>query len=160
MWKGWVLSGIHVPTWVIALTHMPERTDILFTTKGQNVATSALMDTSDLEHMLSEEADYRMMLHCFHAYKLGRKTNSTCPWHRCSGARIEMGDCKICLAFGHGLHFGYTAAHTIAIKMGVHYWVFITEVCYSWTHVLDVIWHLHSRLARKQHGRWGSHYFK
>ena len=46
---------------------------ILFTTKGQNVPSSALLDTSVLEPCFHEEADYRMMLHCFHAYKLGRK---------------------------------------------------------------------------------------
>ena len=49
---------------------MPE---ILFTTKGQNVASSALLDTADLEPCFHEEVDYRMMLHCFHAYKLEGK---------------------------------------------------------------------------------------
>ena len=49
---------------------MPE---ILFTTKGQNVASSALLDTFDLEPCFHEEVDYRMMLHCFHAYKLEGK---------------------------------------------------------------------------------------
>ena len=63
----------------------------------------------------------------------------TCHRHRCSGARIVMDDCEICLAFGHDLHFGYTASHSIAIEMNVQYWVFITEVSYSCTHVLDLI---------------------
>ena len=52
---------------------MPEKTEILFTTMSQNVASSALRDTSDLEPCFHEEVDYRMMLHCLHAYKLGRK---------------------------------------------------------------------------------------
>ena len=106
---------------------MPERTEILFTTKGQNVVSPALLDTFDLEACFHEQADYRMVLHCFHPYKLGR--SDTCHWYRCSGAHIVMDDCEICLACEHGSHFRYTAAHTIAIEMGVHYWVFITVVC-------------------------------
>ena len=47
--------------------------EILFTTKGQNVASTALLDTPYLESCFHEEADYRMMCHCLHAYKLGRK---------------------------------------------------------------------------------------
>ena len=90
-----------------------------------------------------------------------KEIKDTCHWHRCSGARIVTDDCEICLAVGHGPHFGYTATHTIAIEMGVYYWVFITDVSYSWTHVLDVIWHLHSVwFSRKQHERCGNHSLK
>ena len=46
---------------------------ILITTKGQNVATSATVDVSGLQSCSHEEADYRMMLHCFHAYSNGMK---------------------------------------------------------------------------------------
>ena len=46
---------------------------VIITTKGQNVASAALLDTSDLEPCFYEEAGYRMMLHCFHACKLGMK---------------------------------------------------------------------------------------
>ena len=78
----------------------------------------------------------------------------TCHWHICSGARIVIDDCEICLGFGHGLHLGY-------FEMDVHYRVFNTEVSYACTHGLDVIWHLRSvQFARKQHESCGSHSLK
>ena len=99
---------------------------ILITTKGQDVASSSLLDTSDFEPCSHEEADYRMMLHCFHAYKLGIKkimihATDTDVLVLAIVTALKIDDCEIWLAFGHGPYFRYIAAHTIAIEMGVHY---------------------------------------
>ena len=99
---------------------------ILITTEGQDVASSALLDTSDLEPCSHEEADYRMMLHCFYAYKLGMKkimihATETDVLVLAIVTALKMDDCEIWLAFGHGPHFRYIVAHTIAIEMGVNY---------------------------------------
>ena len=98
---------------------------ILITTKGQDVASSALLDTSDLEPCSHEEADYRIMLHCFHAYKLGRENmihgTETDVLVLAIVTALKMDDCEIWLAFGHGPHFRYIAAHTSVIEMGVNH---------------------------------------
>ena len=46
---------------------------ILVTLKSQNVASSTTLDVSCLQPCLHEEADYRMMLHCFYAYSNSMK---------------------------------------------------------------------------------------
>ncbi|XP_014671080.1 PREDICTED: uncharacterized protein LOC106811872 [Priapulus caudatus] len=46
---------------------------ILVSTKGESVVSTSVLDVSDLEPCTHEEADYRMMLHCAHAFKHGLK---------------------------------------------------------------------------------------
>ena len=99
---------------------------MLVTTKGQNVASSATLDVSGLQPCSHEEADYRMMLHCFHAYSNGMKrimvhATDTDVLVLAIVTAISMEDCELWLAFGHSAHFRYIGAHVIASELGNDY---------------------------------------
>lgn len=102
------------------------RGKMLVTTKGQSVASSATLDASGLQPCSHEEADYRMMLHCFHAYRSGMKrimvhATDTDVLVLAIVTTSKMEDCEIWLAFGHGAHFRYIGAHAIASELGNDY---------------------------------------
>ena len=99
---------------------------ILVTTKGENVVSVDKLDLSDLRPCTHEEADYRIMLHCAHAYKQGLKkimvhaTDTDVLVLAIATAKVLEG-CEIWLAFGNGNNFRYIAAHTIAVVLGEDY---------------------------------------
>ncbi|XP_014677523.1 PREDICTED: uncharacterized protein LOC106817375 [Priapulus caudatus] len=97
---------------------------ILVSTKGESVVSTSVLDVSDLEPCTHEEADYRMMLHCAHAFKHGLKkimvhATDTDVLVLAIVATIQMRGCELWLAFGSGNTFRYIAAHTIADALGV-----------------------------------------
>ena len=84
---------------------------------------TSTLDISDLQPWAQEEADYRIMVHCAHAYHHDIKkimlhaTDSGVLVLAIATANV-LKECEVWLAFGHSNNLRYIAVHTIAVELG------------------------------------------
>ena len=105
----------------LASCHLPEG-KLVLTTCQEKVLSNPDMDVHGLTPCTQDEADGRMLLHASHAYQQGQKrvliqaTDTDVVVLAIRTANI-LKDCELWVAFGHGKHFRYIAAHSIADEL-------------------------------------------
>jgi hypothetical protein len=91
-------------------------------------ASFAALDVSGLQLCSYEETDYRIMFHCFHAYRFDMKrimvrATDTDVLVLAIVTAISIEDCEPWSGFGHGANFRYIGVHAIASDLSNYYYI-------------------------------------
>ena len=100
---------------------------LLITTVGEQIivndnGSQAMDDTSGIEPCNHEEADTRLLLHCKHAYRNGKRrmvvATDTDVVVLAIAVLSVLPGCFLWVQFGHGRHMRFIAVHDIAANLG------------------------------------------